>query len=707
MGARERGFTLIELVVAVGIGIVLLMAGGVWLLGMRPAALRNAADDFDANLAAARAIAGTSGNGATIAFLPRTGTSGFVMRVYSGRPTASGVVRRTSVMDLTSGATVSEATAGAPPFAIFLSSAGFASATGRYPNVAADGSVAFPAIARQPACPVGGIVLTFTSAQGASERRTLPCNTLVSGTSSADPSPTPNALKIVPSFMLAHWTTDAGPLHFIAAEFGYFGAFTPVTGAECQTIRSQTGAPPASYTLGWPQALPTGDPNDPPASFAMSPVAHDGGLCTVRIVDGYGQEADASVQVMGDLQSSASSLTFSSPTDTAQTVTFGKAFDAQALLMQAAASACEGVVSVTIPPPFTAQSAPSNTPTQATIVVSPVGAGSCTLVVGDQYGEPTIAIPIDVKALAVKTWPAELVLGVSGASVGTASGGSAACYAMGLNGAGVDSSLPMSVSSALGVYVDSSGCLVHSDGKPLLTTDTPNLIGMIAYTANGASVTYNISGATTCGPTAAASLTGWLTNNTAAQALLGAQGQSAGTCSVTLSDGGAQSVSADNGLVGVAVNSCGLTGGAVAVGSSCSFTVTLPIDICQTANSPVGSFGSDAFASWNGTILAQDVSVKTGPPSGDPTSPYGNYVTPGSRGTLTSTIADDGNTPAIETITFSRSAPGAATFYVYGDIVTGGTVKEFGGAVGCIGFYHLGGTTAPLITTSPTAVTVN
>ena len=90
MGAKEHGFTLIETVVAVGISVMLLVAGGVWMLGMRPGALRNAADDFDANLVAARAIAAGSGNGATVVFLPRIGTPGFIMRVYSGRPTANG-----------------------------------------------------------------------------------------------------------------------------------------------------------------------------------------------------------------------------------------------------------------------------------------------------------------------------------------------------------------------------------------------------------------------------------------------------------------------------------------------------------------------------------------------------------------------------------------------------------------------------------------
>src|ERR1700678_769925 len=99
MRAREAGFTLLELVVAVGIAVILLAAGGYWMLSMRPGALRGALDDFDANLATAKAIAASSGNGATLVFAPQPNDApGFTLRVYSGRPNAANAVSTTNAM---------------------------------------------------------------------------------------------------------------------------------------------------------------------------------------------------------------------------------------------------------------------------------------------------------------------------------------------------------------------------------------------------------------------------------------------------------------------------------------------------------------------------------------------------------------------------------------------------------------------------------
>ncbi|MDP9025660.1 MAG: prepilin-type N-terminal cleavage/methylation domain-containing protein, partial [Candidatus Eremiobacteraeota bacterium] len=109
MGKGQRGFTLVELVVAVACAVLLLAAGGTLVAGMHPGALRNAADDFDASLAAARALAASSGNGATMAVLPRVDAkgnqlAGFVLRVYAGRPNAAGAVQAANVMAVESSA---------------------------------------------------------------------------------------------------------------------------------------------------------------------------------------------------------------------------------------------------------------------------------------------------------------------------------------------------------------------------------------------------------------------------------------------------------------------------------------------------------------------------------------------------------------------------------------------------------------------------
>ena len=259
MRAREAGFTLLEMVVAVGIAVILLAAGGFWMLSMRPAALRGALDDFDSNLASAKALAASSGNGATLVFAPQTGGApGFTLRVYSGRPNASNAVTATNTMAAISATSVSEAHFGNPPFAIFLNSAGYPTGTDNYPSLDAQGNPTFNVIAQQPPCPSGGIVLTFTSPQGVTATRTLPCNTDVAFAAGADPTPTPNPPHISPTYLLAHYTTDSGPLKFKAAEYGYYHWYASTqNGAACQMGNSDTGAAPATFASPWPYAQPS------------------------------------------------------------------------------------------------------------------------------------------------------------------------------------------------------------------------------------------------------------------------------------------------------------------------------------------------------------------------------------------------------------------------------------------------------------------
>ncbi len=220
--SQQSGFTLAETVVT--LGLLALFAGGVvWMLGSHPGSLARATADFDAALTSARAIAATSGNGATVVFLPRGNPShalaGFTLRVFSGRPTAASEVRADTVMPVTSDAGVSETTLGSPPFSLFFGASGDVSGASRYPQTDAHGDVRFPAIAIEPPCPRAGFVLTFVSAQHTVTRR-LPCASPVAATAAPNPSPTPNVPLITPAQLQYRWPADARQT-FVATEWGY------------------------------------------------------------------------------------------------------------------------------------------------------------------------------------------------------------------------------------------------------------------------------------------------------------------------------------------------------------------------------------------------------------------------------------------------------------------------------------------------------
>ncbi len=473
-------------------------------MSLRPGALRGAVNDFDSALAVARQLAATSGNGATLAFVPRTdGAYGFVLRVYSGRPTAANAVIATNTMAVLSNATVSEATYGSPPFAIFLSSGGYPTGKASYPSIDSSGNASFPVVAKQPPCPSGGIVLTFASPQGVTQTRSLKCNVVVTGVAVANPSPTPNPPHIVPQVMLAHWTSDANPLQFKVAEMGYTHWFASSTGVDCQTQGSDTGAAPASFPSGWPYSSPltlgettlapsapaspyswpNGNVDDPAAAFHMRPSV--GGMCTVRVIDDYNQEVDAQVQVMGNLTSNTASLTFQSPAAPSQTVTLSKTWDSEPLQLQYG-GACGGVVAVSKGVLNTPGSAGTQ-PATAQLNIAPASAGSCTLMIGDQYGEPVVSIPINVNgsplqtlsqveftsaALADAASPFDLALWINRLlSGGIAQAGTSRCNYLGkLNAelwvydkSGNPNSVDMDAPNSLDPYnhTDSSGCVTN------------------------------------------------------------------------------------------------------------------------------------------------------------------------------------------------------------------------------------------------------
>ncbi|HEY5340101.1 MAG TPA: hypothetical protein VIK27_03670, partial [Candidatus Aquilonibacter sp.] len=594
MRTREAAFSTVELIVAVAITLMLLAAGGSWLRAMQPGALRGAVDNVQADLVAARAIAASGGNGATLVFAPQAGTApGFTLRVYSGRPHALGAVTRATTMPVSSVTSLSEVHFGKPPFALFLSSAGYATGLANYPSLDAQENPAFAPIAQQPACPPGGIVLTFTSPQGATATLTLPCRTGVSGVAAPGVTPTPNVPHVSPTYLLAHDTTDAAPLTFKVAEYGYYHWYASANNAAaCQTIASDTGAAPAVFASPWPYAAPSpaaqgaaapapppfapytwpaGDPNDPPARFALAPVRHDGGMCIVAVQDDYGQGGTVTVQVMGDLTASQANLTLTVG-QSAQTVAFTKTFDSEKLLLSTGGP-CIGIVTATTAS-GTYPASPSKATANASVTVTPVGPGTCTLTVQDQYGE-RVTLGVTVTQ-AMASWPEQLTMSAGNVQIasrrppfdlggllngllggGTANAVTAGCYAAAYTIAGAPdplSSLPSFVqtfANANGIYTDATGCFTNASYAPIAATN--NTVGMIAYEPNQVTKTYVINGAqNTCNGTNA-SEGGWFPGSSGSAAVLLLQpGATAGTCQVAVTDG-PTTPSIDHGLTSVSV----------------------------------------------------------------------------------------------------------------------------------------------------------
>lgn len=655
MRTQERGFTLIELVVAVGIAVMLL-GGALWMFAMRPAAVRHAVDEYDGELAVARAIAASSGNGATMVFAPAMRGSGFTIAVYAGRPTAANAVTATQAISATNDASVRERTLGAPPFAVFFDSAGRASGQASYPAFDPAGHAQFATLAQQPPCPRGDLLLTFTGAQGASDTRTLACAQLPSPAPGApNPSPTPNPVHLAPAAMVAHWTSDrGGALRFRVAEFGYdhwyakgdaacdavaaFASPNPYATPPDPAEALRAPLPPLDAPISYPDTNARHD--QPIAPFELWPVA--AGSCVVSVADDAGQRAYASVLVMGDLSASAASLTFASPAAPAQTIALSKTWDAQPLGVQAGGD-CVGLVTWSARAAGT-PSSPGTTPARATLTVAPLRSGSCVLIVGDQYGEPNVRIPIEVKAVAFKTWPASLVLGLGGAPVGTTSGTlatladahlpivawvapalnallaggtanasaySGGCYAQafasGTSGT-PDTSLPQAVATALNASITTDGCILNATGtapygEPSPGVGTPTGV-MLAYEPSGN--TGNFQPTTSCRDVIFGA---WYPASSGITASLAATGAASGTCTVDFIDGNpAPSPSPDAGQVVATVNSRYFY---VNDSGRCAPSKTGFSDICT------GSISATALNA-SGTAIAS--CYTSGPISGGPSS---------------------------------------------------------------------------------------
>jgi type II secretory pathway pseudopilin PulG len=172
---NERGSSLIELLVVSAIVTALALAAIVGVAGTRPFALRSATSEFDALFARARALAATSGNGATIVFLPQPGGhGGTTIALLAGRPNAPEVVRVAASYAIAADARGESL--GDPPFTMFVSSGGYVTGMGGYPALPfnPDG---LAKIAKEPPCPGGALRVTSVifSVASSSIVRQFPC----------------------------------------------------------------------------------------------------------------------------------------------------------------------------------------------------------------------------------------------------------------------------------------------------------------------------------------------------------------------------------------------------------------------------------------------------------------------------------------------------------------------------------------------------
>ena len=416
---RQSGFTLAETAVALAI-LAMLAAGAVWMLGTHPGAVVRATDDFDAALASARAIATTSGNGATLAFLPRGdpphALAGFTLRVFRGRPTATGDVRPATAMPVVSDAGISEKTLGTPPFALFFGASGDVSGASDYPQIGTRGELRFETIAIEPPCPQGGFVLSFAGAQKTVTRQ-LPCASSIAATAPPNPSPTPNAPLVTPPQLQYHWPADARQT-FVATEWGYTHWFAAAGFACGANVAAFPNVLPSPYSPPYDAqeaaATPSPPPraysypnsggesmNDAPAAFPLDPLRE--GLCSATVADDRGQPASVAVAVMGWLTASyggnvythRSSRSLSLPSSafpnkgSSVTIALAKTYDAEPLHgLVAFDGACSPYLSFVSVPGKT-PSSPAPTPATAavtlTLVTLPGAKTQCGGVIYDQY----------------------------------------------------------------------------------------------------------------------------------------------------------------------------------------------------------------------------------------------------------------------------------------------------------------------------------
>jgi prepilin-type N-terminal cleavage/methylation domain-containing protein len=215
----ERGFSLIE--VSIAVGVVALAALGALgaTMASRAYAVSTAAARFDALLDAARTIAREMDTGATITFTPDIYGDGFIARLYRNRP-AAGTPQTTTVPALEARVSLSETTLGTPPFALAIHSNGAIAGIVHY-------TLGSTTTSETPCPAAGAYQLTFSYA-GSKANRTIQCAEAASTTGpvsyapqapatvAPSPTPFPCAGSCLPTAPASPNSNPTCPPHYVA-----------------------------------------------------------------------------------------------------------------------------------------------------------------------------------------------------------------------------------------------------------------------------------------------------------------------------------------------------------------------------------------------------------------------------------------------------------------------------------------------------------
>lgn len=221
---RQRGFTLIEVLIAVGI-ISIVTASSIGLAqSSRSEAVATAALRFDTLLDAARTTAHEFDRGATIVFARDAAGDGFTARLYRNRPSTGPLVTTTLPLLEARVAITETAALNTPPFALTIHGDGAIAGISGYTSGATSAETGCP--------PSGAFHLVFAYG-GTQKERYIPCH--------ANPTPT-------------------GPISYMTplpAMPQALPTITPCIGGTCNTLpivpSANTTCPPsyvASSTVG-------------------------------------------------------------------------------------------------------------------------------------------------------------------------------------------------------------------------------------------------------------------------------------------------------------------------------------------------------------------------------------------------------------------------------------------------------------------------